>query len=412
MDKIIGCDCGHVIQGETDHELATNAQAHARGEHNMEITIEQALALAVRAESTRAAPDADATFDEARAEAFVGTVLTNFGAALAGILTAIGDKLGLFKDLAENGAATSRELADRTGIDERYAREWLAQMLAVGYLERDSATQRYTLPAEHVPALAEEGGPVFFGGTHQMLLGIGSALGPLTDAFRSGGGVPQSAYGPDWWDGMARFTASWFENLLLPVWIPAMPDVHAKLDAGCLFADVGCGTGLGLVRLAQAFPNSTFVGYDLFEPWLARARTLAKDNGVEDRIRWERRDCSKGLPDRFDVISTFDVVHDAVDPRGLLRSIRQALASDGIYVCLDVNASPNVEDNAGPLGTTFYGFSVLYCMTTSLAQGGAGLGTCGFHEARVNEYCNEAGFSSVRRVPLENPLNNLYEVRA
>jgi SAM-dependent methyltransferase len=118
------------------------------------------------------------------------------------------------------------------------------------------------------------------------------------------------------------------------------------------------------------------------------------------------------LPDRFDVISTFDVVHDAVDPRGLLRSIRQALASDGIYVCLDVNASPNVEDNAGPLGTTFYGFSVLYCMTTSLAQGGAGLGTCGFHEARVNEYCTQAGFSSVRRVPLENPLNNLYEVRA
>ena len=356
--------------------------------------------------------DQTTTLDEARVEAFVGTVLTNFGAAFTGILTGIGDKLGLFKDLAANGPATSVELAGRSEINERYAREWLAQMHAVGYLEYDPATERYTLPAEHVPALAQEGGPVFFGGTHQMLLGLGGALEPLVEAFRHGGGVQQSAYGADWWDGMARFTSAWFENLLLQEWIPAMPDVAAKLEAGCRMADVGCGTGLGLVRLAQAYPASTFVGYDLFDPWLDRARALAKEHGVEDRIRWEQRDCASGLPEQFDVISTFDVVHDAIDPKGLLRAIRQALPDDGIYICLDVNASDHVEENAGPLGTTFYGFSVLYCMTTSLAHGGAGLGTCGFHEGRVNEYCTEAGFSSVRKLPLENPFNNIYEIRA
>jgi 2-polyprenyl-3-methyl-5-hydroxy-6-metoxy-1,4-benzoquinol methylase len=352
------------------------------------------------------------TFDEARAEAFVGTVLTNFGAAFAGLLTAIGDKLGLFKDLAANGAATSTELAERANITERYAREWLAQMQAVGYIEYDAGSDRYSLPAEHVPALAEERGPVFFGGAHQMLLGLGDALPLLVEAFRKGGGVPQSAYGEDWWDGMARFTASWFENLLLPVWIPAMPDVQTKLEAGCRLADVGCGTGLALVRMAQAFPRSTFVGYDLYEPWVDRARGLAKENGVDDRVTFETRDVSKGLPESFDIVTTFDVIHDAIDPKGILRSIRNALTYDGIYVCLDINCSDRVEENSGPLGTAFYGFSVLYCMTTSLAHDGEGLGTCGFHPHLVEEYCKDTGFSAVRQLPLENPFNNVYEIRA
>lgn len=355
---------------------------------------------------------APTTFDDARAEAFVGTVLTNFGAAFTGLLTAIGDKLGLFKDLATAGPATSHTLAERTGIDERYAREWLAQMHAVGYLEYDPGSGCYSLPAEHVPALAQERGPVFFGGAHQMLLGLGDALPLLVDAFRSGGGVPQSAYGDDWWDGMARFTASWFENLLLPVWIPAMPDVQAKLEAGCRVADVGCGTGLALVRMAQAFPRSTFVGYDLYAPWIDRARVLAKESGVDDRVTFETRDVSNGLPQQFDVITTFDVIHDAIDPRGILRTIHRALADDGIYVCLDINCSERVEENVGPLGTAFYGFSVLYCMTTSLAHDGEGLGTCGFHPQLVERYCTEAGFSAVRQLPLENPFNNVYEARA
>jgi 2-polyprenyl-3-methyl-5-hydroxy-6-metoxy-1,4-benzoquinol methylase len=352
------------------------------------------------------------TFDDARAEAFVGTVLTNFGAAFTGLLTAVGDKLGLFKDLAASGPATSEALARRADIDERYAREWLAQMQAVGYLDYDPASGEYTLPAEHAPVLAQERGPVFFGGAHQMLLGLSDAVPLLIDAFRKGGGVPQSAYGDDWWDGMARFTAGWFENLLLPVWIPAMPDVQAKLEAGCRVADVGCGTGLALIRLAQAYPSSTFVGYDLYAPWVDRARVLAKESGVEDRVRFEVHDVSKGLPEQYDIITTFDVVHDAIDPKGLLRSIRAALPDDGIYICLDINCSDRVEENSGPLGSTFYGFSVLYCMTTSLAHNGEGLGTCGFHPHKVDEYCTEAGFSAVRQLPLENPFNNVYEIRA
>jgi SAM-dependent methyltransferase len=149
----------------------------------------------------------------------------------------------------------------------------------------------------------------------------------------------------------------------------------------------------------------------VFGPSVDRATANARAAGVADRVKFHQLDASAGLPEQYDVVTTLDVVHDAADPRGLLRSIRAALRPGGIYVCLDVNCSDKLEENAGPLGAMFHGFSVLYCMTTSLANGGVGLGTVGLHEPKVRELCAEAGFSSVRRVPMENPFNNLYEVR-
>jgi 2-polyprenyl-3-methyl-5-hydroxy-6-metoxy-1,4-benzoquinol methylase len=164
------------------------------------------------------------------------------------------------------------------------------------------------------------------------------------------------------------------------------------------------------MKLARAFPRSRFVGYDVFEPAIRLATERAAAAGLADRIRFEQRDVSKELPEQFDVITTFDVIHDAVDPLGLLRTIRQALRPGGTYVCLDINCSDKLQENAGPLGALFHGFSVLYCMTTSLSRGGAGLGTVGLPESKLKELATEAGFADVRRVPLENPFNNLYEV--
>ncbi|HYB01207.1 MAG TPA: class I SAM-dependent methyltransferase, partial [Ktedonobacteraceae bacterium] len=200
------------------------------------------------------------------------------------------------------------------------------------------------------------------------------------------------------------------ENLLIPVWLPAMPEVQDKLEHGAVLADVGCGRGKALIKLAQAFPRSHFVGYDSFAPAIEEATRSAQTAGVTDRVRFEHRDVSAGLPDYYDVITTFDVVHDAVDPRGLLRAICHALHQDGRYVCLEFNCAENLEGNAGPLGSLFYGVSVLYCMTTSLSGHGEGLGTAGLPEGKLQELCREAGFSNVRRVPLENPINNLYEI--
>ena len=165
---------------------------------------------------------------------------------------------------------------------------------------------------------------------------------------------------------LERFSAGWFENLLLQQWIPAMPDVRAHLERGADVADVGCGRGRALIKLAQAFPRSRYVGYDVFGPAIEDANANARAAGVTDQVRFEERDISTGLPAEFDVITTFDVVHDAVDPLGLLQSIRRAMRRGGVYVCLDVNCSDKLEENVNPLGALFHGFSMFYCMTTSL----------------------------------------------
>ena len=347
--------------------------------------------------------------DAAQVEAFVGKVLTDSSASLVTTLAMIGDRLGLWQSLAE-GPATSVELAARACIDERYCREWLCAMTAHSYLQHDPRSGRFTLPPEHAPALADEGGPMFFGG------------GPPGDARASHGdrtahrGVPawrrcaRLRLRPNFWEGTTRFTANWFDNLLLPTWIPAMPEVEAALERGADVADIGCGQGRAIVKLAQAFPAGRYVGYDLHEQNVDAARAHATASRVDDRVRFELRDVSTGLSATYDVITSFDVVHDAVDPRGMLRSIHGALRPGGRYVCLDINASHRLADNIGPLGAMFYGFSVLYCMTVSLAQHGAGLGTCGFNAHTVSELCTPVGFSVVRKVPLDNPFNNLYEI--
>lgn len=349
--------------------------------------------------------------DPARQEAFIEKALTDTSATMTTALAAIGDRLGLFKELASSGPVTSSELAARAHINERYAREWLGGMVTAGYLEYDPTTRRFRMPPEHVAALAQENGPFFFGGVYHMMLALMGILDPLMEVFRNGGGVPQSAYSEHLWEGMERFTNAWFENLLTQQWIPNMPDVQRNLEEGASVADVGCGRGRAVIKLAQVFPKSRYVGFDVFERQIERASANAKEAGVADRVRFEQIDVSKGLPEKYDIITTFDVIHDAVDPQGLLRTIRGALKPGGIYACLDVNCSDKLEENVGALGALFHGFSVLYCMTTSLAKGGAGLGTLGFHESKVRQMCAEAGFGSVRRVPVENPFNKLYEIR-
>jgi SAM-dependent methyltransferase len=347
--------------------------------------------------------------DQAKTEAFLQKTMADVVSAMVTVMASIGDRLGLFKALAE-APATSAELAERAHINERYAREWLSEMASAGYLAYDPASQRFTLPPEHAPVLAQEGGPFFFGGAYQLLIAEIGPFNQLLQAFRQGGGVPMEAYGPDTWEGQARFSGGFFEHLLVPIWLPAMPEVQAKLERGALVADVGCGQGRALIKLAQSYPQSRFVGYDLFAPSVARATANAQAAGVADRVRFEHLDVSEGLPEQYDIITTFDVVHDAVNPRRLLRAIREGLRPDGRYVCMEINSSDKLEENVGLVGSLFYGVSVLYCMTTSLADHGEGLGTLGLPETTLRELCAEVGFSHVQRVPIEVPFNTLYEI--
>ncbi len=351
------------------------------------------------------------TIDSAKLETFVNKVVGDMSGTYSSIMCTLGDRLGLFKELDAHGPAMSGELAARASINERYAREWLSALACAGYLDYAPETQRFTLPPEHAMVLAQEAGPAFFGGMYQELPALLGILDLLTDAFRTGGGVSQEAYHPGLWEGMERLTASWFENLLIPEWIPAVPDLPAKLEQGASVADIGCGNGRAVIKLAQAFPASHFVGYDLFASPIAKATATARECGVSDRVRFVRQDVAAGLPEQYDLITTLDVVHDMVDPAGALRAIRAALKPDGRYVMMEFNYSDKLEENIGPLGALGYSSSVLYCMTTSLAHGGAGLGAMGLPEPKVRELCAEAGFSKVDRLPIENPFNVLYDVK-
>ena len=350
------------------------------------------------------------TLDQARVEAFMTKTLGEAAGLFASVLAIVGDRLGLFGALADHGPASADELAERAAVNERYALEWLRGMHAAGSLELDG-DGRFVLPAEHAQVLAAEGGPFFMAGAFELTYGYLQPIDRLIEAFRSGGGVPQSAYPQETWDGMCRFSRPFYNHLLVQQWIPAINGLAERLERGARWADIGCGAGHALIRLAETYPNSTFVGYDQFEGQLELARRGASDAGVQDRVRFELLDAARGIPERFDVISTFDVIHDAIDPEALVTAIRRALVDDGIYFLLEINSADDPADNVGPLATLMYGCSLLYCMTTSLAHGGHGLGTCGLPPARVQELCRRAGFTTADRLAIEDPFNVLYEVR-
>lgn len=345
---------------------------------------------------------------QAQSEEFAEQALGDFAGMMTMLSSIIGDRLGLFRALADRSPATSGELADAAEVDSRYALEWLRQMTAAGYVEYDRATGRFSLPPAKAAVLADADSPFFLGGGFEMAAAALPVLDAVADAFRAGGGVPQDAYPSRFWQGMARFSKPWIDHLLLDEWLPAVPEIEAKLEAGARLADVGCGAGDAILRMADAFPRSTFVGYDAFQGQVDLAREHAGRRGVADRVQFEVLDGARGLPERFDVITTFDVVHDAADPRALLRSIHDGLAGDGTYLMVEIACADDPADNVGPLAALFYGFSLMYCMTTSLASGGAGLGTCGLPEPTARELCLEAGFSELRRLPVDDPFNALY----
>lgn len=351
------------------------------------------------------------TIDMAKAQSFMNKVMSDLSGAVASIMCTIGDRLGFFKALAAGGPATSHELAARAGVEERYAREWLCAVSSAGYLDYDPESRRFTLPAEHQMALAWEGNPMFMGGVYQHLPGLFRPIDEVVQAFLKGGGVSQSSFPEDFREGMERISAGWFENFLVPEWIEGLPEVKAKLESGAKGADIGCATGRALIKLATSFPNSTFVGYDLFEPALVRARKNAEQAGVADRVKFETRNVVEGLTDKFDLITTFDVIHDIANPIKVLKGVREALVPGGTFLMLEINCSDKLEENLGPIATMLYGTSVLYCTPTSIANGGEGLGTMGMPESKVREFCEAAGFSQVRRVPIGNPFNALYEIK-
>ena len=351
------------------------------------------------------------SFDKNRARAFTGKVLGDIAGSVAVRFCAIGDRLGLFTDLASNGPADAATFASRTGIDERYAREWLEGMAAAGYLEFDPASTCFTLPAEHARPLADDTSPIFQGALWSLLTYSMAPFDHLVDAFQNGGGVPQSAFPPRLYEAMQRSSALRYRNFLLDTWLPDMPEVVEMLESGVDVADVGCGRGTALTMMAQAYPNSRFWGFDAFAPQVDGANEKAREAGIEERATFAVLDASEEIPQDFDLIFTFDVIHDMAKPRAALANIRRHLKPGGIYTLQEISAADERHENRGAEATLKYGMSLTYCMTTSLANDGEGLGTLGMSDKVVRELCAEAGFGEVRKLPCSNDFISLFEVR-
>jgi 2-polyprenyl-3-methyl-5-hydroxy-6-metoxy-1,4-benzoquinol methylase len=333
---------------------------------------------------------------------FADRVLADTSAAGTIALAAIGDRLGLFKDLARRGPATPEELGARTGLSTRHLAEWLAALTSAGYLARDTQTGRYALPEAHAAALAQEDHPDFLGGAHEALLGFLKPLDRIVETFRTRGGVPQSAYPDHAYEGMDRFTAAHIERALVSEWLPAA-GLTGRLVAGARVADVGCGRGRALLRLAREYPESRFTGFDLYGPNIAHAKAAALE-GCYTNLRFFHRDAAEGLSGPFDLVTTFGVVHEAVDPLALLRSIRQSLAPKGVWLC----SEPLPREAPAPMTTFLLAASVLHGLSTSLAHGGAALGAFGLSEERLTSLAAAAGFARPRRIPVEGSCNGLW----
>jgi SAM-dependent methyltransferase len=349
--------------------------------------------------------------DFAKNASFMAKIMSDLSGGVVSLLCTIGDRLGLFKELARGGPGTSGELGRRAGLNERYVREWLSALTAAGYLEYDPLSRRFTLPPEHAPILAQEGGPMFMGGVYQHLPGLFGPLDKLMEVFRRGGGIEPEVYGDDFREGMERISAVWFENLLVQKWIPAVEGLREKLEGGADVADLGCGSGRALIQMALAFPRSRFVGYELLGELIPKAIANTKAAGVSDRVRFEKIDVSQGLPGRYDLVTSFDLLHDISKPLAVLQGVRSALRPKGIYLLLEISCSDRLEENVGPVAAILYSTSVFFCTPTSLACGAEGLGTMGMPESKVRKLCKEAAFSEVDRLPFENPFNTLYVIK-
>ena len=358
-----------------------------------------------------AAPD----LDMRKVRTFALKVLADVTAAQMGPLTTIADRLGLFATLAASGPSTAPEFALAARINERYAREWLSAMACHGYVTYDDGAQSFHMTPEQQFILVDRDSPVYMGSLFPMVKPYWANVDVLAEAFKHGGGVPQAAFGEEFWCGFERFTRTGFRNNLVQDWIPALPEVHARLRAGASVADVGCGNGQALLYLAEGYPNATLAGFDNFAPAIAAANANAQRAGFAGRVRYEVCDVTQGIPGSYDLITSFDVVHDMPHPRPAMKEIRRALKAGGTYFVLEFNVSGDLQANIDhPMGIGAFGYSAStnYCMTQALAVGGVGTGTC-MGEAKARELAVEAGFTHFRRIDFPaNPFNLFFEIRA
>lgn len=347
--------------------------------------------------------------DTRRLDEFMGKALGDLGATISSALVVIGEKLGLYRALAEGGPMDSAELARRTGTAERYVREWLMNQAAGGYVTFDPPAGTWHLTPEQAAVLADETHPAYLPPAFQLATAMARDEPAIAAAFRSGRGVPWGEHDPGLFDGTERFFAIAYRTYLVGQWVPALDGVEAKLRRGARVADVGCGHGASTRILAEAFPRSQFLGVDSHSASIDRARDAAAQAGLSDRTRFLTAAATDDWGSGFDLVTFFDCLHDMGDPVGAARRALSALRSDGTVLLVEPFAHDAPEQNLNPAGRMFLGASTLVCVPASLAYGGPALGAQA-GEARLRSVMTEAGFTRFRRAA-ETPFNLVLEAR-
>jgi len=351
-------------------------------------------------------------FDPKKAEAFAGSLLQALNHGALCLMTSIGHRSGLFDAMRDQPPMTSEELAKRSGLNERYVREWLGAMTTGGVTEVDPATNRFRLPAEHAAFTTRAAGADNVAVFAQYVALMGQVEDDILECFRNGGGVPYSKF-PRFHAVMAEDSGQSVLSTLESHVLPLVPGLADRLRAGIRVLDVGCGAGRILVRLAELFPASTFHGLDLSEEAIGLGRAQAREKGLTN-VAFTARDLSDfdrtAEPETYDWITTFDAVHDQAKPLNVLRGIHRSLRPDGVYVMQDIKGSSHVAGNLDhPIGTFLYTVSCMHCMTVSLAQGGEGLGAM-WGEEKTREYLQKAGFGAVEKHELAHDIQNNWYV--
>ena len=339
--------------------------------------------------------------------AFLGKFVGDLGASVHAGMVVIGERLGLYKALAE-APATSVELAQRTETDERYLREWLASQAAGGYITYDQSTHRFSLSPEQAFTLATEDSPAYLPGAFELALGSLAAVPRIAESFRTGAGMGWHEHVEGVFHGCEKFFRPGYAANLVNSWIPALQGVQAKLERGARVADVGCGTGSSTLLMAKAFPKSEFFGFDYHDKSVEAAREKARKDGLSGRVNFDVAKAKEFPGTDYDFVAVFDCLHDMGDPVGAARHVRQSLAPGGIWMIVEPFANDELKDNLNPVGRVYYSFSTLLCTPCSRSQEvGLCLGAQA-GEARIREVVTSAGFTHFRRAT-ETPFNIVYE---
>ena len=347
--------------------------------------------------------------NEEKLNEFMGQMLGDLGGAYSVAMVRMGDQLGFYKALNEEGGLTSQELADKTRTGERYVREWLSHHAASNYLSYDVNTGKFSLTPEQAMVFAEEGSPVYMVGAFDAAAAAIDGAPKVQAAFHTGEGVSWGDHSSCLFCAVAKFFRPGYLNNIVQEWLPTLDGVVEKLESGAKVVDVGCGHGISTAIMAEAFPNSSFVGYDFHSGSIEHANDLARSKKLNN-LKFEEA-LAKGYPgDNYDLVCMFDCLHDMGDPEGALRHIHSIMAEDGRLMLVEPMAGDSLEENLNPVGRLYYAASTAICVPTSLAQEvGLALGAQA-GERRLSEVITAAGFSGVRRAT-ETPFNMILEAR-